>query len=71
MSLSVPVTMVRVELLHRTVLLTNELCSVLMRGGFTRQRSTVLFGSLHQSRPSFLRAGVLPRDRIFAVRAFA
>lgn len=53
-----------------TVLWTNDLCRELIRGGFTGQRPTALFGGPHQSRPSFLRAGVAPGDRIFAVRAW-
>lgn len=53
-----------------TVLWTNDLCRELIRGGFTGQRPTALFGGPHQSRPSFRRAGVAPGDRIFAVRAW-
>jgi hypothetical protein len=53
-----------------TVLWTNDLCRELIRGGFTGQRPTVLFGGPHQSRPSFRRAGVVPGDRVFAVRAW-
>jgi hypothetical protein len=53
-----------------TVLWTNDLCRELIRGGFTGQRPTVLFGGPHQSRPSFRQAGVGPGDRIFAVRAW-
>lgn len=52
-----------------TVLWTNDLCRELIRGGFTGQRPTVLFGGPHQSRPSFRRAGVVPGDQVFAVRA--
>jgi hypothetical protein len=53
-----------------TLLWTNDLCRELIRGGFTGQRPTALFGGPHQSRPSFRRAGVAPGDRIFAVRAW-
>jgi hypothetical protein len=53
-----------------TVLWTNDLCRELIRDGFTGQRPTVLFGGPHQSRPSFRRAGVVPGDRVFAVRAW-
>jgi len=53
-----------------TMLWTNDLCRELIRGGFAGQRPTMLFGGPHQSRPSFLRAGVGPGDRIFAVRAW-
>nr|WP_237537736.1 hypothetical protein [Streptomyces sp. SID2999] len=49
---------------------TNDLCRELIRGGFTGERPTVLFGGPHQSRPSFRRAGVAPGDRIFAVRVW-
>ena len=51
-----------------TVLWTDDLCRELIRGGFSGQRPTVLFGGPHRSRPSFRRAGVVPGDRIFAVR---
>ncbi|MFR9794586.1 hypothetical protein ACL02U_01545 [Streptomyces sp. MS06] len=53
-----------------TVLWTNGLCRDLIRGGFTGRRPTVLFGGPHQSCPSFRRAGVVPGDRVFAVRAW-
>jgi hypothetical protein len=53
-----------------TVLWTNDLCRELIRGGFTGQRPTVLFGGPHRSRPSFQRAGVVAGDRVFAVRAW-
>jgi hypothetical protein len=51
-----------------TVLWTNDLCRELMRGGFTGQRPTVLFGGPHQSRPSFRRAGVALSGKVGQVR---
>jgi hypothetical protein len=53
-----------------TVLWTNDLCRALIRGGFLGERPTVLFGGPHRSRPSFRHAGVVPGDRIFALRAW-
>ncbi|MFE0642797.1 hypothetical protein ACFW2Y_14460 [Streptomyces sp. NPDC058877] len=53
-----------------TTLWTNDLCRELIKGGFEGERLTVLFGGLHQSLPSFVRAGVRPGDRVYPIRVF-
>ncbi|TDU05547.1 hypothetical protein EDD99_4066 [Streptomyces sp. 846.5] len=66
--MSVPIAIVCAVANSYTVLWTNDLCRELIRGSYTGQRPSMLFGGPHQSRPSFRRAGVVPGDRVFAVR---
>lgn len=53
-----------------TTLWTNDLCKALIAGGLEGERLTVLFGGVHQSLPSFVRAGVKPGDVIYPIRVF-